>query len=414
MMSDGQRSMKSKGSVVLLISPTTDHGVVEKQLQALGITVGKRITVGDLDVRRPLGASWWRRGYAAVVAAGGDGTIGAAVSQIAESDLPLGILPMGTSNDVARALGIPLNLAAACAAIAHGATSAVDIGVVSRSVASSGFEGGLHMAMRRVARQLLPPGPLRTSLVGPELRFIHAATLGLNVEFARLATDVARRRRWGPLNYATATVEALTKLHSVPVTLRLSGVSSTNNSATHQPALKKRRHDGDELAITCQAVQVAVVNTPVFGGAFNLRLPGAYPGDCLLDVVVIEALEPHLLRETVEGLLAALGSLAGGYLAPSPATSAGFSDAQSSAESAQSPQSTLAEADDSLPVTEEAARFALPGVRHYQARSVWIEAPSNVAMTLDGEISARTPVEVHLARKQLRVLVPAGSTADMD
>jgi diacylglycerol kinase family enzyme len=134
--------------------------------------------------------------------------------------------------------------------------------------------------------------------------------------------------------------------------------------------------------MTYQAVQVAVVNTPVFGGAFNLRLPGVEPSDQLLDVIVIEALESQLLRETVEKLLAALGSLASGHLAPTTES-------------------------DSLLVTEEAARFALPGVHRYQARSIRIETPSNVPMTLDGEISARTPVEVRLARRQLRVLVPA-------
>ncbi|HEY7340479.1 MAG TPA: diacylglycerol kinase family protein [Ktedonobacterales bacterium] len=392
MKSDGQARGKSRGTVALVISPTADYNAVESQLRAVGITIGERVTVGDVDVRRPLGAFWRRRGYAAVVAAGGDGTIGAAVSQIAESDVPLGILPLGTSNDVARSLGVPLDLAAASAVIANGVPSTVDVGVVRRTT-SSGYEGNVQEALRNVARRLLPPGSLRSSLVGPEARFLHAATLGLNVEFARLATDVARRRRWGPLNYASATVEALTKLHPVPVTLRLSGVP---------PLSDIPRPKGDEHGITYQAVQVAVVNTPVFGGAFNLRLPGAQPSDQLLDVVVIEALESHLLRETVEQLLAALGSLAGGQSAPTSTTSAEALEASELAQSAR------AGAGDSLLVTEEAARFALPGVHHYQARSVRIETPSTVAMTLDGEISARTPVEVRLARRQLRVLVPTG------
>jgi diacylglycerol kinase family enzyme len=397
MMSNGQERLKNRGKVALVISPTADQSAVESQLRAVGITIGDRMMVGDADVARPKGASWRRRGYVAVVAAGGDGTIGAAVSQIAESDMPLGILPLGTSNDVARSLGVPLDLAAACATIARGVTSTVDIGVVSRAMASPGGADNLRGALTSMARRLLPPGQLRSSLVGPEPRFIHAATLGLNVEFARLATDVARRRRWGPLNYASATVEALTKLHPVPVTLRLSGVPSAGKS-----------RGGDEISITYQAVQVAVVNTPVFGGAFNLRLPGVQPRDQLLDVVVIEALESHLLHETVEKLLTALGPLAGGYLAPTAPTSAEAPDASITAQPVQSEQ---AGAERALLVTEEAARFALPGVHHYQARSIRIETPSDVAMTLDGEISARTPVDVRLARRQLRVLVPAKAPA---
>jgi diacylglycerol kinase (ATP) len=392
MKSDGQEKARSRGTVALVISPTADQSVVESQLRAAGFTIGERVTVGDTDAQRPRGASWRRRGYAAVVAAGGDGTIGATVSQIAESDLPLGILPLGTSNDVARSLGIPLDLAAATATIAGGVTSTVDVGVVSRAMSSTGLEGTLRAALTRVARRLLPPGSLRSSLVGPEVRFLHAATLGLNVEFARLATDVARRRRWGPLNYASATVEALTKLHPVPVTLRLSGIP---------PAADTPRRDSDEISMTYQAVQVAVVNTPVFGGALKLRLPRAQPSDQLLDVVVIEALESHLLRATVEQLLAALGSLAGGYPAPTATASANAVKASELAESAHAGEG------DTLLITEEAARFALPGVYHYQAHGVSIETPSNVAMTLDGEISARTPVEVRLARRQLRVLVPA-------
>jgi diacylglycerol kinase (ATP) len=393
MMSGGQERLKSRGTVALVISPTADPNAVESQLRAAGITVGERVMVGDTDVQRPRGASWRRRGYAAVVAAGGDGTIGTAVSQIAESDVPLGILPLGTSNDVARALGIPLDLATAAATIAGGVTSTVDIGVVSSAVSST---GPLQAALTSVAHRLLPPGSLRSSLVGPEVRFLHAATLGLNVEFARLATDVARRRRWGPLNYASATLEALTKLHPVPVTLRLTGAPPTSDTP---------RREGDEHSVTYQAVQVAVVNTPVFGGAFNLRLPGVQPSDQLLDVVVIEALEPHMLRETVEKLLAALGTLAGGHVAPTTSTPASALEASELAQSARAGEG------DSLLVTEEAARFALPGVHHFQARSVRIETPSNVPMTLDGEISARTPVEVRLARRQLRVLVPAGSAA---
>ena len=55
---------------------------------------------------------------------------------------------------------------------------------------------------------------------------------------------------------------------------------------------------------------------------------------------------------------------------------------------------------------EEAARFALPGVRHYQARSVRIEAPTGIEMTLDGEIAARTPAEVCLARDRVRIMIP--------
>jgi diacylglycerol kinase (ATP) len=128
-------AMRQAGPIALIVNPAAEAAAdLPDLLHAAGISIGEQVAVGDLEAMRPRGASWRRRGYAAVVAAGGDGTIGAATSQIAESDLSLGILPLGTSNDVARALSIPLDLSAACAVIAnglaHGLTTAVDVGVV--------------------------------------------------------------------------------------------------------------------------------------------------------------------------------------------------------------------------------------------------------------------------------------------
>lgn len=49
-----------------------------------------------------------------VVAAGGDGTISAVANGLAHTEIPLGILPIGTANVLAQELGIPLDLDAAC------------------------------------------------------------------------------------------------------------------------------------------------------------------------------------------------------------------------------------------------------------------------------------------------------------
>jgi YegS/Rv2252/BmrU family lipid kinase len=54
-----------------------------------------------------------RDGFNLVVAAGGDGTIAAAIDGLAGSGIPLGIVPIGTGNLVARELGIPLDPEAA-------------------------------------------------------------------------------------------------------------------------------------------------------------------------------------------------------------------------------------------------------------------------------------------------------------
>jgi diacylglycerol kinase family enzyme len=44
-----------------------------------------------------------------VIAAGGDGTVGSVAGHLAGAENPLGILPLGTGNDFARSLDIPLN-----------------------------------------------------------------------------------------------------------------------------------------------------------------------------------------------------------------------------------------------------------------------------------------------------------------
>jgi YegS/Rv2252/BmrU family lipid kinase len=63
-----------------------------------------------------------------VVVGGGDGTLSLAVSHLADRDVALGVLPLGTTNNLARSLGVPLRLAAAVTTIAHGKVADVDLG----------------------------------------------------------------------------------------------------------------------------------------------------------------------------------------------------------------------------------------------------------------------------------------------
>ncbi len=69
-----------------------------------------------------------------VVAGGGDGTVNAVVGQLAGTDTPLGVLPMGTLNHFAKDVGIPLNLAAAVRNLFTGQISKVDVGEVNGRV----------------------------------------------------------------------------------------------------------------------------------------------------------------------------------------------------------------------------------------------------------------------------------------
>ncbi|MBR5948005.1 MAG: diacylglycerol kinase family lipid kinase [Clostridia bacterium] len=68
------------------------------------------------------------KGFNAVIAVGGDGTVREAASALIETDIPLGILPFGTGNDFASALSIPTEPEAAAELILSGEARSTDLG----------------------------------------------------------------------------------------------------------------------------------------------------------------------------------------------------------------------------------------------------------------------------------------------
>jgi YegS/Rv2252/BmrU family lipid kinase len=99
------------------------------------------------------------------IVGGGDGTLNAAADALVEARLPLGILPLGTANDLARTLGVPTDLAAACSVIGEGRLQSIDLGKVNGKL------------------------------------FFNVASIGLGVNVARRLTGEVKRR-WGVLGYA--------------------------------------------------------------------------------------------------------------------------------------------------------------------------------------------------------------------
>jgi diacylglycerol kinase family enzyme len=70
-------------------------------------------------------------GIDAVVAGGGDGTVSCAAAALAGTGRPLGIIPLGTLNHLARDAGIPLDLDEAAATVATGRAKPIDLGEVN-------------------------------------------------------------------------------------------------------------------------------------------------------------------------------------------------------------------------------------------------------------------------------------------
>ena len=85
-----------------------------------------------------------RPGFDIIVIGGGDGSIRAAASVLAGSDMPLGILPLGTMNHFARDLGLPLDLDGAIRIIVSGRVRLVDVGEVDGRVFLNNSSLGIY------------------------------------------------------------------------------------------------------------------------------------------------------------------------------------------------------------------------------------------------------------------------------
>lgn len=70
--------------------------------------------------------------YDVVIAAGGDGTINEVIQTLAHTPVKLGILPVGTTNVLARELQIPLNYQEALAYLPQSQTITMDLGRINK------------------------------------------------------------------------------------------------------------------------------------------------------------------------------------------------------------------------------------------------------------------------------------------
>lgn len=83
----------------------------------------------------------------AIVIGGGDGSVGTAARYLADSGMPLGILPLGTLNHFAKDLNLPLEIEGAVRVIAAGAVRTVDVGEVNGHVFVNNSSIGIYPYM---------------------------------------------------------------------------------------------------------------------------------------------------------------------------------------------------------------------------------------------------------------------------
>lgn len=199
--------------VLVLANPKARSGTgqVEKALETMGdagIDLIPVYTKSPNDLPELIEEA--RNDVDAVVVAGGDGTLNAAARGILATRLPLGVLPTGTANDLARTLGIPTDLAAAAAIVTAGFKRRIDIGEVNGHP------------------------------------FFNVASLGLSAELAGGLTREGKRR-WGQLSYAIAALKVLTRAR--PFTAEIIEEGMSHRVKTLQIAVGNGRYYGGGMAV---------------------------------------------------------------------------------------------------------------------------------------------------------------------
>jgi diacylglycerol kinase (ATP) len=228
------------GRVTVLTNPASGHGnaphAAEKavtRLQQRGIDV-VAIVGSDAEHARRLLHAAVDKGTDALVVVGGDGVIADALQALAETDIPLGIVPAGTGNDHAREFGLPTkDPVAAADIIADGWTHTIDLGRIRDAAGATKWFGTVAAA-----------------------------------GFDSLVTDRANRMRWprGRMRYNLAMLAELSQLRLLPFRMLLDG----------------REEIATELTLA------AFGNTRSYGGGM-LVCPSADPTDGQLDITMVHS-----------------------------------------------------------------------------------------------------------------------------
>ena len=221
------------GEIAVLTNPTSGKGrgarardITVERLRRSGMAV-RDLQGRDADEALDLARGCVADGVEALVVVGGDGMVHLAVQALAGTGIPLGIVPSGTGNDVARYFDLPrTDPAAAVDRVIAGRTRTVDL-------ARSGTK--------------------------------HYVTV-LSAGFDAIVNKRANEMTWpkGQMRYNIATVAELRTFQPLSYTLDL---------------------DGRTLRL--EAMLVAVGNGPSFGGGLRIT-EGAKLDDGMLDVVVIK------------------------------------------------------------------------------------------------------------------------------
>jgi len=216
--------------LALLVNPTSGGGRTKALLPKVESELDKRRIAFRVEPTRGVEHAIEEALRAAdagevPVVMSGDGLIGAVGGALAGTEVPLGIVPGGRGNDLARALGIAADPAEAVAVLAAGQTRVIDVGEANGR------------------------------------RFLGIASVGFDSECNRIANETRFVR--GNLVYAYSVPRALAAWKPARFTLRI----------------------GDE-SLRFSGYSVAAANSSTFGGGMRVA-PDASLDDGEFDVVMI-------------------------------------------------------------------------------------------------------------------------------
>lgn len=186
-------------------------------------------------------------GYDMVVVGGGDGTVSEVAKGLIHAPIPLGIIPIGTYNNIARSLNLPTDVAEACAVLAHGEIKSIDVGQANN-----------------------------------ENYFFEAAGVGLDAALFPLGEEI-KGGRWGRMLQA-----AQLAIGYKPQRLNIQ-LDRPISEAILQPVSRRRfllrRLRRNRSKFRIEALLVAIANGPYYGTGFTVA-PDAIMDDGLLTVSV--------------------------------------------------------------------------------------------------------------------------------
>ncbi|NJO42640.1 MAG: diacylglycerol kinase family lipid kinase [Cyanobacteria bacterium CRU_2_1] len=188
-----------------------------------------------------------QEGYDMVVVGGGDGTVGEVAKGLINAPIPLGILPIGTYNNIARSLNLPNDLIEACHVLAQGQMKSIDVGQAN----------GEHL-------------------------FFEAAGVGLDAALFPLGEEI-KGGRWGRM------LQAFQLAMGYQPQLMQIQFDRPVAEARDRPIPRRRFLYRRQAAVQCNlrrsALLVVIANGPYYGSSFTVA-PNAVIDDGLLTISI--------------------------------------------------------------------------------------------------------------------------------